>query len=174
MKKLTIIALLTSILLLSCDDTVSNVQDEHHETLEEQIAEFIHHVEDDHFGKVLLQDTVAISTVPALNSVGKVYSLVFDGATSGKATFTFPEGDLERTFISNEPFTLKILKGTEELSVEDTVDLSNFEADVIKQMHLYDIDLNTAYEIQFSDVNVDTLKLFIAPRGLEEEDGHGH
>ncbi len=41
MKKLTTAALLTSILLLSCDDTVSHVHNEHHETVEEQIQEFI-------------------------------------------------------------------------------------------------------------------------------------
>ncbi len=174
MKKLTTTALLASLLLLSCDDTVTNVADVHVETEAEQIQEFITHVESDHYGKPTMQDTVLISATPAFTVKGMVYSIVFDGATSGKATFSFSDDEHVRTFITDAKVGLKISEGTKMLSADHTVDLSLFKAATIKQMQEYHVEPDAVHTLEFSAVTVDTLRLFVAPRGLAEEASHDH
>jgi hypothetical protein len=179
MKIYKVVLLAVTTLFLSCEDTVTDAGKVHEETKEEQIQEFITDAEEDHFNSVTNQDTVNVSGTPALLSGEIVYSLVFDGVNSGVVTLSFPDGSHERTVISDSPYNLTITETVADnattVSPEDVVDLTDYNTTVVQQMEEFHLEPATQYTLTLSSVTVDTLRLFIAPRGLEEtEDGHDH
>lgn len=172
MKLIKLLLPLSLLLLASCDDDHEHI---HTETKEEMIQEFIEHAEDDHFNNSAVQQTVSVvgNATPAVNKEGDVYSLVFDGATSGMVKYTFTEEPHERTIFTNSPVTVVVQKPDGPLvTAEETVDVSKFTATIIKQMEVYDFEPNTEYSISFANVTVDTLKLLVAPRGIDGEHDH--
>jgi hypothetical protein len=167
---ITILASIVCITLIACDDTVSE-SGEH--SREKEIQSFIEHAEEDHFNNSEAQDTVVIENTPQIHSDGDVYTIVFDGATSGSATLHFEAGSHERTFMSDEVFSLTVSHEGSAVLEREEVDLSedHFSPVVIAQMIEYHLEPETTYTIDFADVSVDTLRLFVAPRGLEGSDG---
>ncbi len=183
MKKITILAAISLFLFTSCDDSVSDKGTL--ESREEKIQHFLEHAIEGHFDNSAKQDTVAIADTPELHSDGDVYTIAFDGATSGTAHFHYGEDDPhihgsrsehddhanhDRTFMTDAAVTLTITDeatGTV-MTPEEELDLSGttYTAAPLKKVVAYHLEPKTEYEISFAGVAVDTLRLFIAPRGL--------
>lgn len=170
MKLIKLLLPLTLLLFVACDDNHEHI---HQETKEEMIQEFIEHAEEDHFEVPALQDTVSVVGSPAINKENFVYSIAFDGASSGKVKFTFTDEPHDRTIFTNTPVTITVQDATgQDVMSEETVDVSNFTAAIIKQMVVYELEPNSEYSISFTDVTVDTVKVLVAPRGIDGEHDH--